>query len=161
MKKNEMDIGRLREIFYCDPADGVLRYRVARAAEKVGAAAGYINVSGYRIVMVDYKAFSAHRVVWALVTGEWPEFPLDHRDLNKDNNGFANLRLASGTLNSANTRVRREGKKGVSKRRNKFLAHIKKDGQQYHLGVFDTEDDAHAAYCKKAVEFFGEYARFE
>lgn len=50
--------------------------------------------------------------------------------------------------------------KGVHKYRNKFGAAISKGGQHIFLGCFDTQAEAHAAYCAKAVEIYGEFARF-
>lgn len=159
--KNEIDIGRLREIFYFDAESGTLRYRARRSAKKAGSIAGYVNNFGYRVVMIDYRPFLAHRVIWAILHNEWPEPAIDHRDMNKDNNRADNLRLASRTLNGANRPTVRNGLKGAYKHRDRFVAAIKKNGKYYHLGVFDSEQSAHRAYCQKALEFFGEYARFE
>jgi hypothetical protein len=41
------------------------------------------------------------------------------------------------------------------------MARIKADNKQISLGVFDKEEEAHAAYCKAAKEHFGEFARLE
>ncbi len=42
-------------------------------------------------------------------------------------------------------------KKGVYRMENKFFSSIRLDGKSKHIGVFDTEDEAHEAYLK-AVE---------
>jgi hypothetical protein len=49
---------------------------------------------------------------------------------------------------------------GVSyhKRHGKFLASIKKDGKQQHIGSFENEIEAALAYNKKAIELYGENA---
>jgi hypothetical protein len=49
---------------------------------------------------------------------------------------------------------------GVSfhKRHGKFLASIKKNGKQIHIGSFKNENDAAIEYNKKATEFYGENA---
>ncbi|MCH7928832.1 MAG: hypothetical protein IID03_12765 [Candidatus Dadabacteria bacterium] len=50
------------------------------------------------------------------------------------------------------------GYKGVTRTPNgRFVVHCK--GKNY--GTYDTDKDAHKAYCKTATELFGDFARFE
>lgn len=89
---------------------------------------------------------------------------VDHEDRNGLNNQRYNLRLANNSQNIANAKTRIDSKlgvKGVRKSGNRFEARITYNGTQEYLGMFRTPEDAHAAYCKAAVEHFGEFARFE
>lgn len=87
---------------------------------------------------------------------------VDHVDGDRTNNVVSNLRYCTSSQNSANRNQKgTSGLKGVSKERNgKFRSRIKKDGKHFHLGTFDTKEQAHDAYKKKAVELFGEFAKW-
>jgi hypothetical protein len=41
----------------------------------------------------------------------------------------------------------------------RYQARIMADKQRFFLGSFSTPEEAHAAYCKAAVELHGEFAR--
>ena len=89
---------------------------------------------------------------------------VDHIDCDPLNNRRSNLRLATNSQNQWNSKRYRNntsGFKGVSfhKNNNKWAANIQHNGKQRHLGNFDSPEEAHAAYCKAAEEFFGEFAR--
>lgn len=111
--------------------------------------------------------YSAHRLAWLYMTGEWPRQMLDHVDGDGLNNRWSNLRLASNGQNRANARVRHDsglGLKGVSVRTGmyrggKYRARIHAEGRRRHLGDFDTPEAAHAAYIAAARKYFGEFAR--
>ena len=47
----------------------------------------------------------AHRVVWAIQTGEWPKDQVDHINHDRQNNQWSNLREASGAQNKAKARL--------------------------------------------------------
>lgn len=89
----------------------------------------------------------------------------EHADQNRLNNQRSNLRVSTRSQNMAN--VYREKKKtalskykGVSKlqRVDKWVAYIRHNYHQYHLGYFATQEDAARAYNAKATELFGDFA---
>ncbi len=89
----------------------------------------------------------------------------EHGDQNKLNNQKWNLRPSTRSENMANIRARSglSKYKGVSfyKRKNMkkpWVAYIKKDYKNHHLGYFATENEAARAYNAKAVELFGEFS---
>jgi hypothetical protein len=85
---------------------------------------------------------------------------IDHINRNKLDNRRSNLRLCNMTQNLGNILPR--GKfKGVSfdKTRRKYVAQISAYHKHYHLGRYNTPEEAHFAYTNKAKELFGEFAR--
>ena len=80
------------------------------------------------------------------MTGEWPEYTIDHEDRNGLNNKWSNLRLATNSENSANRNKRynnQSGFKGVSKNGNKWAARVTKDGETIYLGSYSSKEEAH------------------
>jgi hypothetical protein len=155
---------RLKHLLEYDPEDGVFTRRVAcRPCCRAGDEAGYMH-KGYRRVTIDGSAYLVHRLAFLWMTGEWPTGHVDHRDGNKLNNKWSNLRPATWTQNQGNKPVRLDstsGLKGVAwrPRIQKWVAYIGSNKQRVHLGVFTSKEDAHDAYVKAAQIRFGEYAR--
>lgn len=86
---------------------------------------------------------------------------IDHIDGDKLNNQRENLRSATRKQNMANSVLNilnTSGYKGVTKRKNKWEANIQINDQTIYLGLFDTPEEAHQAYCAAAEEHFGEFA---
>lgn len=130
----------------------------------IGTRAGTTDKKGYRQIGYKKELFQEGRLAWLAVHGDWPDDQIDHRDCDKANNKISNLRRATPSQNSANTRPRpglRSGLKGAyyHNQCGKYCARIKTGGRMYHLGIFKTAEEAHAAYCAKAKELFGEFAR--
>lgn len=93
---------------------------------------------------------------------EWGE-EIDHKDRNRLNCRRENLRAASFNQSKMNTTKRRNTSsqyKGVcwNKRVNKWLARINKDGEQYYIGLFNSEIEAAKAYDHYAKLMFDEFA---
>jgi hypothetical protein len=153
---------RLRELICYDPEAGIFTWVKASGRRvKVGNRAGSFNTSiGYRVIGVDGVRYYEHRLAWMWMTGAWPAQDIDHINCNKADNRWANLREATMAQNIANVGSWRHGTSGLkgahwSKAANRWSSRI--GGQ--HLGLFDTKEDAHAAYVKAAEEKFGVFAR--
>lgn len=154
---------RAREALDYDPATGSFKWRVKMGARGcAGKQAGHINAEGYLHIQIDGQKYLGHRLAFLIVNGTWPR-SVDHIDLNKANNSWSNLREASQSENMANQTVRSTnllGVKGVSRRPNgKYSAQIHCRGVKRYLGVFNTIDEASAAYRAAAVALNGEFAR--
>jgi hypothetical protein len=84
-----------------DAKTGILQWRKGRRRT-----AGYVKKNGYREIELRFKGRSvyllAHRVAWAIATGNWPKNQIDHRDGARDNNCLTNLREATAAENQQN-----------------------------------------------------------
>lgn len=74
-----------------------------------------------------------------------------------------NLRLADHQQCSATGKMKKSNKSGFKgvhrhKTNGNYVACISPHGRSIHLGVFDTAEEAAAAYDVAAVEYFGEFA---
>jgi hypothetical protein len=113
------------------------------------------NAVGYRQLFVWkncklQRTYLIHRLVWQAFKGEIPEgLEIDHIDGNKSNNRLDNLRLVTHQHNTFNSKC-----KGYSfcKRTKKWMARIGCNGKLYHLGVFNTEEEASKAYQDKKAQ---------
>lgn len=155
---------RLKELLQYDPETGVFTWRVANGSRaKCGDVAGGIDKHGYVRIGVDGARYKGHRLAWLYMTGEWPALDVDHRDMDRANNAWVNLRHADRRQNMANTGCRANnscGFKGVHvTRHGNYAASIHLSGVKSHLGTFPTAEEAHAAYVKAANDNFGEFAR--
>lgn len=56
----------------------------------------------YRRVSRGGNRVLEHRLAWRLMTGEWPTNEVDHRNLDKSDNRWCNLRLATASENHQN-----------------------------------------------------------
>lgn len=91
------------------------------------------------------KLLSLHRVVYELAHGPIPEgLSIDHINGDKTNNFLCNLRVVTHQQNHFNETKA----KGYCwyKRDKKWQAYIMLNGKNKHLGRFDSESEARAAY---------------
>jgi hypothetical protein len=101
-----------------------------------------------------------HREIVKLQPGD--ERFVDHVNSDTLDNRKCNLRVATRGQNAANQRLSRKntsGFKGVTPVGNKWQAQIGISGRRIYLGLFNTPELAHAAYCAAAARHFGEFAR--
>jgi HNH endonuclease len=112
-----------------------------------GTIAGNISAYGYRIIKIG-QLYRAPRIAWKLMTGEEPPEMLDHKDGNRANDSWKNLRIATQTEQNWNTHTREcvSGYRGVSRNGKKWKAQISIDGRIQHIGTFDTPENASVAY---------------
>jgi hypothetical protein len=104
---------------------------------------GHLRISFYGVQVL------IHRVIFAMHYGYWPD-KVDHEDHNPKNNLIDNLRETDDQGNSRNTSMKKSNKSGVTgvrlrKMRNgdyKWVANIRNNGKQEHLGVFIEMSDA-------------------
>jgi hypothetical protein len=154
-------------LFSYDSEAGELRRLSPLSGAQRGALAGCLK-RGYRSVKIACRAYYVHHLIWLIETGSLPVSELDHRDTNKGNNRFSNLRSCTDSQNSTNRGPNRNnttGFKGVvlvkanmMPSRKPFVARIKHQGRSYYLGCFATAAEGSAAYNAAARRLAGEFA---
>lgn len=126
-----------------------------------GKVAGANQNRGYRHVGIDDSFWLMHRIIWKMMTGYDPTNTIDHKDGNKSNNRWDNLREATVSEQNWNSAIQGNsttGRRGVSKsRKGKYRAYITVDGKQKWIGVFKTIEDAGNARDIVARELAGEF----
>jgi hypothetical protein len=132
-----------------------------------GQIVGSVNPGGHVEVKLFGKSYKLARVIWLYMTGEWPSLRVNHRNDSLTDNRWENLRLANHTQSGSYKRTySRTGaglrgaypthRRGNSK---PWRASIHIDGKRLHLGVYDTELEAHHAYVAAAKYYYDDFAR--
>jgi hypothetical protein len=126
-----------------NPDMGVFILRQKTLRRKAGDILGYPNQKGYTKIALGMHHYLAHRLAWLYMTGTWPAVQVDHIDLDKANNRWKNLRLATNSNNQHNTKLRctnTSGKRGVvwDRTNKKWRAQADAANQHYQLGRFDS-----------------------
>lgn len=165
-----------RERFEYEPLTGLMRYKDPgpaafntlkgyRAFKRkfLGKIAGSRHADGYLTVSVQGRSILAHRLIWAIVTGRDPGVTIDHRNGNRSDNRWDNLREATRSQNAMNRRARSDCRSGVPGvhwhgATGKWAAEITIGGHRQHLGLFEEKQGAQAARAKAALSLHGEFA---
>jgi len=144
----------LRERFDYDQANGALRWRERIGNRVAGKLAGAPDKDGYLRVTLDGHRYQAHRIAWVIMRGQLPTGLIDHRNGNRGDNSWGNLREASHQQNQWNKPPRRkELPVGIYYRANRpkpFVAQIV-------LGSFATIAEATAARAEAAHRLQGSF----
>ena len=154
MTRDDTDPVLLRELLDYDPQTGDIKWRprggkyfstdrVTKAwnSRYAGKVASNLTVYGYRSVSILGKSRYAHRVSWAIYTGEWPSGPIDHINHDRADNRIANLRDATREINNRNATKRSDNTSGVTgvtwdKQHGKWLVQIASEGRNLKIGRF-------------------------
>src|SRR6267142_689238 len=101
----ELTAEEVRAIMDYDPLTGIVRWKVRRGSTApAGGIVGSLSNKGYLTVRINYKLYLLHRIIWLLVTGQWPVNQIDHRNLMTADNKWTNLREATCPQNHGNKR---------------------------------------------------------
>jgi len=157
-------IARLHFLLRLDEATGFLCWRGASLGHHADDRAGSLKSDGYRRVYIDGSRIYEHRITFAMTNGRWPDLHVDHANGVRDDNRPCNLREATRSQNNANSKIslrNTSGLKGVGfhKQIGRFRADIRIEGSLKYLGLFDSAEEAHAAYMRAAQQFHGQFAR--
>lgn len=163
---------RIRQLLAYEPSTGVLTWRVRTPSNRAnnafntqfaGKPAGIINSRGYVVVKLLGRIVRAHRLIWVLMTGEWPENGVDHRRGDPANNKWTNLRPATQLQNGGNRALNVNNTTGASgvyrvRSNGRWSARIFVAGKDIALGRFVQFEDAVAARKAAEIHYRGEYA---
>lgn len=88
---------------------------------------------------------------WFFMTGDWPNGEIEHIDGNKNNNAFKNLRMIPPIEEPEESKTKKPELKYKHKGititiSGRYRATLRRGGQIYYLGFFDTEEEAIEAY---------------
>jgi hypothetical protein len=143
----------IRQLWNYDPETGMFTHPATGAAARM-----WKTPDGYLWLSFAGYSYRAHRVAFAYMCGVWPPNEIDHVNLDRVDNRWANLRAATRAQNTANKPLQRNntsGFKGVNYHLGRFDARIR--GK--HLGRFVSAEEAAAVYAKAAYETYGEFTR--
>lgn len=165
--RDKITADELRRLLHYDPITGIFTWRVDRRLGRTGkghivahagAVAGKVDQStGYQQINIRSRRYLMHRLAVLYVTGEWPQGEVDHRDGDRANNAWVNLRDVPHAINAQNLRrVRSDSKLGVQgvqfdphgKKIKRFRAHVRNGGRNIPLGYYLTAEEAHEAYLQ-------------
>lgn len=137
----------VRELLDYDPETGVFRWRVKQGRKAAGAIAGSPD-HGYVRIGIKGHHYYAHQLAWLWMMGRWAT-EIDHKNRNPADNRWRNLRAVSHRANGRNQVLRNtnsSGATGVFRHKSGvFHPYIHLDGHKYHLGTFQTFEEARAA----------------
>lgn len=169
--KKILTIADLHKVLVCDAKIGKLFWR-ERPAEMFlndkmcsqwndkysGAEAiSCVNSYGYLTGRCMGHNAKAHRVIWAMVHGDWPN-NIDHINHDRSDNRIENLRNVEHLDNCRNQSLslrNKSGTIGVSwyNRTGQWLAQITSNKVYKNLGLYDDKQDAIIARKKAEAKF--------
>jgi hypothetical protein len=157
----------LKKLLLYDPVSGIFTWKLDKRPELKGSKAGYAwkqKGKTYIAIKIDGVKHRAHRLAFLYVYGHIPDL-IDHKDGDGTNNSMNNLREATPSQSTANSRLSSNSTSGLKgahydKRRRIWKGEIGIDNKTKCLGCFNTAEEAHEAYRKAAIDYFGDFARF-
>ena len=111
-----------------------------------------LDKHGYKYICLTknkiQKKFKVHRIVLSSFLGEQKDLVCNHKDKNRQNNNLDNLEWVSNIENHfhKNINLNNTSKYVVvawDSRKRKWVSYINFNKKKVHLGVFDSEEDAH------------------
>jgi hypothetical protein len=130
-------------------------------SKNAGKIAGTAMTNGYCQIYVDDRPWYAHRLIWKWMTGDEPPKTIDHKDGDRSNNRWRNLRAATQSEQNYNSRTpshNTSGYKGVCRFRGKWLMQLQINKSRI-VRTFSTREEASAAYESAARKLHGRFYR--
>ncbi len=140
-----------------DPITGIFLWNSSRGRVKKGDIAGCIKKDGYVYIGLKKKRLLAHRLAFKIMLGYFPE-QVDHENHIKSDNRWKNLRAVNNQENQKNRSKSKNNTSGVTgvvwrKKVKRWVARIKVDKKEIHLGYFNKFHEAVNARKLAEVEY--------
>ena len=144
----DADTGKLfwlpRDAKFCKNEHQANAWNAKYARSEAGVA---IDTHGYKTITILKKPYLAHRLIWAMHYGVWPNGQIDHINGDRSDNRIHNLRDVSQSENQRNSKRRSDNKSGVPgvswhSRYLKWQATISSSGKRKCLGYFNDLNEA-------------------
>jgi hypothetical protein len=141
-----LSVAALSEHLHYDPVTGKFTWRIRKPGRRE-------IKSAISQIMIDGVGYKPGRLAWALQTGAWPRGVIDHINGVRTDHRFENLRDVTQQENVQNLKGAKKSNKtsnrlGVYPNAGRWSSKISTNGRQIYLGIFDTIDQAHAAYIQ-------------
>lgn len=151
---------QLKKNLFYDPVVGVFLWRkkLGRKFATFCDFAGRIDYAGYVKIKLNGREYSAHRLAWFYVHGDWPSEEIDHRNGKRSDNRIDNLREATKTQNAGNTACKSNNKLGVKGVRQRQNGLYEVRFHQKTIGLFVSLEDAALAYLEKSKSHYGDFS---
>lgn len=152
---------RVKEVLHYNPETGIFTWRDYKGRR--GQVAGCADKRGYIHINFDCKHYLAHRLAFVYMIGRYPKELTDHRDQNKSNNTWSNLREANHSQNRANQGIRADSKSGYRgvyfcNTKNLWVAEVRHNGKHSYCGQSDCKHEAAKMYNERAKQIYGDFA---
>ena len=167
-QRQRLTIEEVHSLFYADYDKGLLFWKPrpiemfktkrsftiwnVRFANKEALASRHID--GYKHGQIHGKPYLAHRILFAMKNGYWPEY-IDHINGIRNDNRIENLRSVNMQQNACNTKISNKNTSGCvgvswNSRDKRWTAYINANTKRKALGNFVNLDDA--VNCRKEAQ---------
>lgn len=133
---------RLMEVLTYNPETGVFTWK--KGVRKGKVAGTQHDARGFLKVSIDNERHLLHRLAWLWMMGTSNRWSVEHRNGDRSNNGWSNLRDGDRGQKRQYRAPRREPTSvpGVSQVGDRFEAMIDVQGKVFNLGSFSSDEEA-------------------
>ena len=149
----------LKKLLHYDPKTGIFTWVHPKSYKvKHGQKAGSIDSYGYIIIKISSKRLKSHRLAWLYMTGELPKQQIDHKNHNRTDNRWCNLRDIPQAEQQKNMSLRKTNTSGINgvfsiNASSKWTAQIGVNNTMIHLGTFESKEEAAKARRQADIKY--------